>query len=245
MTVSVCLIGATTELEYAQCSTALRRSWLEHQQDLHLKIMRVPCANETPGWKGCWACHRMAAELAVSHQWPIYLFLESKARPAIRFDWQQVLRIAAYLEQNPNRLVVNLSILPWPFKGRPRKKLTRDIYENHTAQMNGTTALLCTTTFGERLLAMQPVLPIDLQLANARISQLIAYPAPFQRNAAASTTTPPLLFARHLRSPLGYFITEEIDARPMHALLIALLVIVGAVVVAWGARRYTTRRATA
>lgn len=243
MPIAVCLIGATSEREYAECRAALHRAWLEHRHDVHLKIMRVACEMQTPGWKGCWECHRSAAQMALTNNWPMYLFLESKARPSIRFHWHAVLRLADFLDKHPDRLVVNLSILPWPFKGRPRKQLTSGIYENASAQMNGTTALLCTSLFAERILSMRPTSPIDLQLAESGISTLIAYPAPFQRNAEPSTTTAPLLFAKYLRSPWGYFITEEIDARPKQILCLSVIVIIAVISVTVGCVYYAKRTA--
>ena len=243
MPIAVCLIGATSEREYAGCRASLRKAWIEQRLDVNLKIMRVPCEMQTPGWSGCWECHRLAARMALTNNWPVYLFLESKARPSLRFHWGVVLRVATYLENHPEKLLVNLSILPWPFKGAPRKKLTSDIYENASAQMNGTTALLCTSLFAKRILSMPPTVPIVLQLAESGVSTLITYPAPFQRNGEASTTTAPLFCGKYLRSPRGYLCTEEIDARPILMLFISICLFVSLLAGTIGCSRYAIRAA--
>lgn len=231
MTIAACLIGSTDERDFAKCSSELRKAWLHNLLDEQLTIIRVPCNQLTPGWVGCWECHRLAARMAIHNKWPLYLFLESKARPTLRFDWKIVLEAEDYLRKNPNEMIINLSILPWPFKGAPRKQITPHIYKNASAQMNGTTALLCTSRFADSLIYMPSLLPIDLQLAKAGISKLICYPSPFQRNSQESTTTRALLGAKYIRSPWGYYLCELIDFYPRRSLLILVLCVIMVVVI--------------
>ena len=204
---------------------------LHNLLDEQLTIIRVPCYQVTPGWVGCWECHRLAARMAVHNKWPLYLFLESKARPTLRFDWKIVLEAEDFLSKNPHEMIINLSILPWPFKGAPRKQISSHIYENASAQMNGTTALLCTYRFADSLISMSSLLPIDLQLAKAGISKLICYPSPFQRNSQESTTTRALWAAKYIRSPWGYYLSELINFNPLRSLLTLVLCVILVIVI--------------
>jgi hypothetical protein len=168
----------------------------------------------------------------------VYITLEAKARPTLRFDYFGLLEVVLALQASPAWEAVNLSILPWPFKGHPRRSVAPGVYVNSTATMNGTTAMLCTRAFAQRLVAASHDAPIDLQLAAAGVARYAAYPAPFQRNAEVSSTTAPLLGRSWLFSPLGYACIEFASHYFMEV-LVFLACVLAAVTTFLGARRQT------
>ena len=194
--------------------------------EVELEMHDVLCEQQESGWRGCWDCHFRLAEAAQKeHHSNIYVVLEAKARPTLRFSYERLLNAASALEANPQWEVVNLSILPWPFKGHPRRQVTSEIYENAEPTMNGTTALLCTPAFAKRILSTEHNEPIDLQLANAGVARYAVYPAFFQRNAEASSTTAPLVGRRWLSSPYGYMLTEIVSHFPHETFLVCVFLI--------------------
>ena len=152
MSIAGALVLTTDYRDYARCRCALEQALIKRRLYFHLDILRVPCVQQNPGWMGCWDCHKKAAAMAVEKGWPLYLVLESKARPTTRFDWYNEVKAALCLQQNPQYMLVNLSILPWPFKGQPREMVAPSIYKNASAQLNGTSALLCSLAFAKHVL---------------------------------------------------------------------------------------------
>lgn len=242
MPLTTCLIGADNYQEYLECRTQLTKALRQDNASPELDILWIKCGIRTPGWVGCWECHRLGAQLALSQNVRVYLFLESKARPTLRFDWNIVSEAAHMLEGADEQCVINLSILPWPFKGWPRKRVSGHIYANRSAQMNGTTALICSDAYARQIIGTPALLPIDLQMAHMGLSVYVAYPAPFQRNSDPSRTTAPVFGRRVFRSRPGYALLELIDAHPIHcigvgAYLLALAIVLVAMMIFWLQRR--------
>ena len=204
-----CLIGTVSEMEFVQCREALELALDRHGGRAKVDVRRCAClSHATTGWLGCWDCHKRIAAEAASAGWPAYLVLESKARPALRFDWESIAEAAAIVREQSTWEYVHLSSQPGLFKGWPRERVGRSTYKSARSMMNGTSALMCSRAFARRLLSMEPRSPIDKQLAEEGWARLHAYPSPFQRNSLPSSTTPQMCGQSVLGTPVGYALLE-------------------------------------